>query len=198
MANNQNVNKVVYGGNTIVDLTGDTVTAADVLNGKTFHLASGAPATGTADISGKMDKVSNPTANDILVTDGNGQAVDSGVKLADKQDKLVSGTNIKTVNNNSLVGSGNVNIDVPTASTSTPLMDGTASAGSGTTYARGNHRHPTDTTRQATLVSGTNIKTINGNSLLGSGDLTISPSVTITENTEFNISGVTFKIVLDS
>ena len=90
MANNQNVNKVVYGGNTIVDLTGDTVTAADVLNGKTFHLASGAPATGTADISGKMDKVSNPTANDILLTDGNGQAVDSGVKLADLQNFTIT------------------------------------------------------------------------------------------------------------
>ena len=31
---------------------------------------------------------------------------------------------------------------------------------------------------QATLVSGTNIKTINGNSLLGSGDLTISGGIT--------------------
>lgn len=29
-------------------------------------------------------------------------------------------------------------------------------------------------TKQATLVSGTNLKTINGQSLLGSGDLTIS------------------------
>ena len=32
-------------------------------------------------------------------------------ELAKKQDKLVSGTNIKTVNNNSLLGSGNINID---------------------------------------------------------------------------------------
>ena len=30
--------------------------------------------------------------------------------------------------------------------------------------------------KQATLVSGTNIKTVNGNSLLGSGDVTISAS----------------------
>lgn len=36
---------------------------------------------------------------------------------------------------------------VPTASTSTPLMDGAASYGSGTTYARGNHRHPSDTSK---------------------------------------------------
>lgn len=32
-------------------------------------------------------------------------------------------------------------------------------------------------TKQATLVSGTNIKTVNGNSLLGSGDITISGGV---------------------
>lgn len=73
---------------------------------------------------------------------------------------------------------------IPTASTTNPSMDGTASYGSGTAYARSNHVHPTDTSRQATLVSGTNIKSVNGNSLLGSGDLTISglPSVTASDN----------------
>lgn len=90
-----------------------------------------------------------------------------------KQDTLVSGTNIKTVNNNSLLGSGNMSISVPTASTTTPSMDGTASYGSGTSYARSNHVHPTDTSRQATLVSGTNIKTVGGTSLLGNGDVPI-------------------------
>ena len=58
--------------------------------------------------------------------------------------------------------------------TATPLMDGTAAVGTATKYAREDHVHPTDTSRQATLVSGTNIKTINNNSLLGSGDITIS------------------------
>ena len=46
---NQFVNKVIYGGDTLIDLTGDTVAATDVLAGKTFHLKSGAPATGTCD-----------------------------------------------------------------------------------------------------------------------------------------------------
>lgn len=45
-------------------------------------------------------------------------------------------------------------------STSSPLMDGTASAGSATAYAAGDHRHPTDTTRAAlsgdNTFSGTN------------------------------------------
>lgn len=44
---NQYVNKVIYGGNTLIDLTGDTVTASDVLATKTFHDKSGASVTGS-------------------------------------------------------------------------------------------------------------------------------------------------------
>lgn len=47
MADNQYINKVVYGGQTLIDLTGDDVTASDVLAGKLFHLPNGAPGTGT-------------------------------------------------------------------------------------------------------------------------------------------------------
>lgn len=47
MANNQYINKVVYGGNTLIDLTGDDVTTSDVLTGKKFHLPSGASGTGS-------------------------------------------------------------------------------------------------------------------------------------------------------
>ena len=46
--------------------------------------------------------------------------------------------------------------DVPpgsTASSTTPKMDGTASVGTETAFARGDHRHPTDTSRQAALSS---------------------------------------------
>ena len=45
---NTTVNKVILGDETLLDLTGDTATAADVAEGKTFHLASGAAAVGTA------------------------------------------------------------------------------------------------------------------------------------------------------
>lgn len=44
---NQYVNKVIYGGDTLIDLTGDTVTASDVLSGVRFHLPSGAQGTGS-------------------------------------------------------------------------------------------------------------------------------------------------------
>lgn len=39
--------KVVLGGETIIDLTGDTVTAAKILSGYTAHGANGSQITGT-------------------------------------------------------------------------------------------------------------------------------------------------------
>lgn len=45
---NEYINKVVLAnGETLIDLTTDDVTAADVLSAKTFHLPSGATGTGT-------------------------------------------------------------------------------------------------------------------------------------------------------
>lgn len=43
----QHVNKVVYGGKVLVDLTSDTVTAGDLAKGVTAHDKSGATITGT-------------------------------------------------------------------------------------------------------------------------------------------------------
>lgn len=43
------INKVVYGGKTLIELTGDTVTADKVLEGFTTHDKSGASITGTCD-----------------------------------------------------------------------------------------------------------------------------------------------------
>lgn len=72
--------------------------------------------------------------------------------------------------------------DIPYSS-STPFMDGEGSVGSANTVARGDHRHPSDTSRQEKLVSGENIKTINGQSVLGSGDIPISGGGSEYENT---------------
>lgn len=41
------VSKVVYGSNTLIDLTADTITAADLMQGKTAHGADGEAITGT-------------------------------------------------------------------------------------------------------------------------------------------------------
>lgn len=47
MATNPNINKVVFGNQTLIDLTSDTVTAANLHSGVTAHDASGAVITGT-------------------------------------------------------------------------------------------------------------------------------------------------------
>lgn len=44
---NEYVNKVIYGGTTLIDLTSDTATAADVQSGKYFHLKTGERVAGT-------------------------------------------------------------------------------------------------------------------------------------------------------
>lgn len=74
------INKVEYGDRTIMDITDTTAEAADVALGKEFYGNDGVKRRGTGNY---MDKASNPTADDILVTDANGQAVDSGVDIND-------------------------------------------------------------------------------------------------------------------
>lgn len=41
------INKIVYDGSTLIDLTGDTVSVSDVVSGVTFHLRDGTVGTGT-------------------------------------------------------------------------------------------------------------------------------------------------------
>jgi hypothetical protein len=127
--------------------------------------------------------------------------------LSGKQDVLVSGTNIKTVNGNSLLGSGDISISggatnisqgTNTSTTVVVLSDsGTDATLVGANSTAAGIMLSADKVKldaitgtntgdqtlgslgaQAVLVSGTNIKTINGNSLLGSGDITISGGAT--------------------
>lgn len=64
---NQYVNKVIYGGDTLIDLTGDDVTASDVLSGKKFHLPSGAQGTGQCSYDADTSDA-DATASEILAT----------------------------------------------------------------------------------------------------------------------------------
>jgi hypothetical protein len=83
--------------------------------------------------------------------------------LATKQATLVSGTNIKTVNSTTLLGSGDVAVQPTLVSgTSIKTVNSNSLLGAG------------DVAVQATLVSGTNIKTLNSVSLLGSGDIVLA------------------------
>ena len=94
-------------------------------------------------------------------------------RISAKQDKLVSGTNIKTINGNSLLGTGDITIN---AEDLNPLKaDITALKADVSTLKTDNTQNKTNiSNKQDTLVSGTNIKTINGESILGSGNIAIS------------------------
>lgn len=102
---------------------------------------------------------------------------------ASKQDALVSGTSIKTVNSTSLLGSGDIAVQASLVSgTNIKTVNSTSLLGSG------------DVAVQATLVSATNIKTINSSSILGSGDLVVSgsdPWTYLTLSSDFTTSSGT-------
>lgn len=84
------------------------------------------------------------------------------------QEPLVSGTNIKTVNEQSLVGSGNISVQEKLVSGSNiKTVNGQTILGNGNVPV------------QEPLVSGTNIKTVNGQSLLGSENIEISKMVNL-------------------
>ena len=91
MANNQNVNKVVYAGTTLIDLTGDDVTAGDVLSGKKFHLPSGAEATGTLQV------VNRNLLDNWYFVSGGSQLGDGVFPINQRGQTVYSGTNIYTI-----------------------------------------------------------------------------------------------------
>jgi hypothetical protein len=129
--------------------------------------------------------------------------------VATKQDTLVSGTNIKTLNGASLLGSGGLSVQPTLVSgTNIKTINGSSVLGSGNLTISGGVSSVTATypmyssgganpdlgmfqndgtvdgyitssdymffaNKQEALVSGTNIKSINGNSIVGSGDLVV-------------------------
>lgn len=77
---NQYINKVIYDGRTLIDLTADTVTPDKMLSGYTAHDKSGAPITGTCTYDSDTSQ-DTATAAEILAT-----------KTAHVQGNLVTGT----------------------------------------------------------------------------------------------------------
>lgn len=115
------------------------------------------------------------THNTSDLTNDSGFITDAGVTSFNGSTGAVSYTAPVTSVNGS-TGAVTVNVPSPGTGSSYPAMNGTRSLGSSAGYARVDHVHPTDTSRQAALVSGTNIKTVNNESLLGSGDISIPSS----------------------
>ena len=105
-----------------------TITVTDKNGTTTAEIRDGADGSG----SGDMSKATYDANNDGIVDDAaklGGQSPDYYAKAADianKQDALVSGTNIKTINNKPLLGAGNLEIklsDLPDDSTHRLVTD---------------------------------------------------------------------------
>lgn len=94
-------------------------------------------------------------------------------ELANKQDTLVSGANIKTINHETLLGEGNINI---TGSGGTSDYEDLDNKPSINNVELSGNKSLNDLGIQPSgdFLESTDLKTVNGNSLVGSGDITIS------------------------
>lgn len=164
--------------------TGEVVITADslnvynkteidtALNGKQGKLSVGYPLT--------LDELNN------LSLAPEGYATKE--ELATKQDSLISGYNIKTINGQDLLGQGGIEIsgggtvDSELSETSeNPVQNKVITASLNG--------------KQDSLVSGTNIKTINGNSILGEGNIEITGGTVDTTMSDTSENAVQNKVI---
>ena len=114
---NEYVNKVIYGGTTLIDLTSDTATAADVLSGKYFHLKSGERTQGSCTYDADTSDA-NASASELLYGQS---AYVNGVKLVGSMPNnggnnvTVTGTSGTTIPAGYYDGSGKAVIDSTSA-----------------------------------------------------------------------------------
>lgn len=112
---NQYTNKVVINGITKIDLTGDTITAANLKNGITAHDKSGAPITGTNTFNADT---SDTTASADEVLSGETFYGPTGAKVTGSMpnrgainNKITTKAQVVTVQQGYHDGSGTVQID---------------------------------------------------------------------------------------
>ena len=88
-------NKIVYGGNTLIDLTGDNVTASDVLSGKTFHGRDGEETVGSMVNRGAVTGTIATKAGTYTIQQGYHNGSGSVAISSVEQAKIIPG-NIKS------------------------------------------------------------------------------------------------------
>lgn len=131
-------------------------------------------------LEGEVDVLNTSVGNLQLKADENAEKIgDLDVEMGEvktslygKQSTLVSGTNIKTINGESVLGSGNITIDADTsdlAPKNQALSVGTNMYGENNTIML--NKYSVDNTVTDTDII--NFKTINGESVLGSGNIVI-------------------------
>ena len=187
--NSESAKYMKIGNNTLTYKWGINAVLTFVYDGTDFILIEPEKATssnyGLTTLTDSISSTSTTTA-------ATPNSVKTAYDLANgKQDALVSGTNIKTINSTSLLGSGDITIstfsgsyndltDKPSIPTITDTYSSSSSDGmSGIAVASA------ISTKQDTLIgtetTGQNIKTINGTTLLGTGNITIGGGGTATD-----------------
>ena len=102
-------------GNTDVSIHG-IKTTDDLVDNRVFSIQNG---------EYYESKIQSENSNELSTTSKKlVPAINEVNTLAkNKQDKLTSGTNIKTINNQSLLGSGNIEISAPSITVDTTMSD---------------------------------------------------------------------------
>lgn len=154
-----------YDGTSTGGGTADSVDWSNITNMPTWEQSSTKPSYTAEEVGALPESTTIPSKTSELTND-------SG---------YVTSSTLKTINGQSIVGTGNIEISGTGEGISDAPSDGTK-------YVRQNGNWVEETTvdtstfatktelssKQETLVSGTNIKTVNGNSLLGEGNIEIS------------------------
>lgn len=111
------VNKVEANGETLIDLTNDTVRASDVLKGKTLHLASGVQVEGTYNHDSKQDTFVDLWEAEVGSAGVNELDIDELSDFIDNYSALIV-TLSNELNNSEIINSGTV------STAYCPLTDG--------------------------------------------------------------------------
>lgn len=105
------------------------------------------------DLTGYAQVPSGASQNHVVLFGNTDELVDSGKVISDLEN-TITGITVNSVAQTPV--NKVVDIAVPVAETSTtPVMDGTASVGSATTFSRSDHVHPSDTSKQDVLTFNT-------------------------------------------
>ena len=101
------------------------------------------------DLSGYAQIPASKVQGNIVTFTSTNELADSGTTVASLENKIES---ISVNGNTQTITSKNVDLTVPVATSAIPEMDGTAAVGTSSDFARADHVHPSDTSKQDVLT----------------------------------------------